>query len=251
MREHTTAEAAAVVDAVEDWQQVYAATLGRRLVYAADEYYLMAGRPFPVAERYDGFPMHEDGIGMARTFELEFTGASADATGRRRGFFAAADGSAVDALPRNPTDYRTPCGSGGDAATAAPVRLQPRRPAGGAPIAILTGAMGARVLEPLVATLGRTDVRVVPVPNEFFGGNTGVAGLIVGADLARVLEGEPVGHRYLLPDVCLSDDGRFLDGTVVGDLPRPVEVVPTDGGALRRAIGDVAAVARHLVGAGV
>src|SRR6476661_5782304 len=116
MRKHTTAEAAAVVDAVEDWQQVYAATLGRRLVYAADEYYLMADRPFPVAERYDGFPMHEDGIGMARTFELEFTGASADATGRRRGFFAAADGSAVDALPRNPTDYRTPCGSGGDAA---------------------------------------------------------------------------------------------------------------------------------------
>ena len=36
----------------------------------------MAGRPFPAAERYDGFPMHEDGIGMARTFELEFTGAS-------------------------------------------------------------------------------------------------------------------------------------------------------------------------------
>ncbi len=251
MREHTTAEAAAVVDAVEDWQQVYAATLGRRLVYAADEYYLMADRPFPAAERYDGFPMHEDGIGMARTFELEFTGASADATGRRRGFFAAADGSAVDVLPRNPTDYRTPCGSGGDAGPTAPVRLQPRRPAGGAPIAILTGAMGARVLEPLVATLGRTDVRVVPVPNEFFGGNTGVAGLIVGADLARVLEGEPVGHRYLLPDVCLSDDGRFLDGTVVGDLPRPVEVVPTDGGALRRALGDVAADARHLVGAGV
>ena len=29
------------------------------------------------AERYDGFPMHEDGIGMARTFELEFEGLGA------------------------------------------------------------------------------------------------------------------------------------------------------------------------------
>ena len=27
----------------------------------------------PTAEAYEGFPMHEDGIGMARTFELEFT----------------------------------------------------------------------------------------------------------------------------------------------------------------------------------
>src|SRR5687767_4945145 len=103
MREHTLAEAQAVVDAVEDWQDVYQVALGRRLVHAADEYYLMAQRPFPVAERYDGFPMHEDGIGMARTFELEFTGLTDDITGVRRGFFAAVDG------PRNPTDYRTPC----------------------------------------------------------------------------------------------------------------------------------------------
>ena len=54
MRAHTTAEAAAVVDAVEDWQDVYRAALGRRLVHAADEYYLMAGRPFPAAERLRG-----------------------------------------------------------------------------------------------------------------------------------------------------------------------------------------------------
>ncbi|MDQ3293227.1 MAG: hypothetical protein M3527_02060, partial [Actinomycetota bacterium] len=57
----------------------------------------------------------------------------------------------------------------------------------------------------------------------------------VGADLARALADEPLGHRYLLPDVCLSQ-GRFLDGTGPGDLPRPVEVVPTDGAALREAL---------------
>ncbi len=58
---------------------------------------------------------------------------------------------------------------------------------------------------------------------------------MVGADLARVLADEPDGHRYLLPDVCLSE-GRFLDGTTPADLPRPVEIVPTDGIALRRAL---------------
>jgi hypothetical protein len=40
----------------------------------------------------------------------------------------------------------------------------------------------------------------------------------------------------LLPDVCLSDDGRFLDGVAISDLPRPVEVITTDGIALRAAL---------------
>jgi NifB/MoaA-like Fe-S oxidoreductase len=115
------------------------------------------------------------------------------------------------------------------------VVLRPRRPARSAPVAILTGTYGARVLTPLVATLGRDDVRIIAVTNEFFGGNVGVAGLMVGADLARALAAEPAGHRYLLPDVCLSE-GRFLDGTRPEDLPRPVEIVPTDGIALRRAL---------------
>ena len=42
-------------------------------------------------------------------------------------------------------------------------------------------------------------------------------------------------YRYLLPDVCLSN-GVFLDGTSPADLPRPVEIVPTDGHALRAAL---------------
>jgi len=76
---------------------------------------------------------------------------------------------------------------------------------------------------------------VLEVRNEFFGGNIGVTGLLVGEDIARVLKNEPEDHRYLLPDVCLSK-GAFLDGTTPADLPRPVEVVATDGVALRRAL---------------
>jgi hypothetical protein len=104
-----------------------------------------------------------------------------------------------------------------------------------APVGVLTGSYGAPVLAPLVASTGRGDVRVIEVENRFFGGNIGVSGLMVGEDLARVLADEPEGHRYLLPDVCLSN-GTFLDGTTPADLPRPVEIVPTDGHALRRAL---------------
>ena len=176
MRAHTTAEAAAVVDAVEDWQDVFRAALGRRMVHAADEYYLMAGRPFPVAERYEGFPMHEDGIGMARTFELEFTGRG----GR-------ADGHATRVLRRRRRLRRLPAAEPGRLHRPAggPRRRRPSllRPRRAAPVGILSGELGARVLAPLVAALGRADVRVIPVANEFFGGNTGVTGLMIGADL--------------------------------------------------------------------
>src|SRR5438874_8590989 len=42
MRPHTRLEAEAVVECVEDWQDVFRVALGRRLVFAADEYYLLA-----------------------------------------------------------------------------------------------------------------------------------------------------------------------------------------------------------------
>ena len=99
MRPHTRAEAERVVDVVDAWQVTFLAALGRRMVFAADEYYLLAGRPFPDASVYGDFPMHEDGIGMARTFELEFEGVADQATGVRSGFFAAVD------LPSNPAAF--------------------------------------------------------------------------------------------------------------------------------------------------
>ncbi len=231
MRPHTLAEALRVVDIVEEWQQVFLDTIGHRLVFAADEYYLLAERPFPPAENYGDFPMHEDGIGMARTLELEYHDPTAEPAGTQAGFFAWVDGAPADGYRAPRTDSPAQI-VGGAVPVVQPVSLSPRRDA---PIGVLTGALGAPILEPLVAASGRTDARVIPVPNDFFGGNIGVSGLMVGEDLARVLNDEPPGHRYLLPDVCLSR-GVFLDGTRPEDLPRPVEVIPTDGSALRRAL---------------
>ena len=241
MRPHTGDEAVAVVDAVEEWQAVFVEALGRRVAFAADEYYLLAGRPFPPAGAYDGFPLHEDGVGMARLLAEEWAAAGDDAAvpdadgphparrpgsdgaaAVRGGFFASVDGAPASGYraPRAPTGL---------------VGITARPPAPGAPVGILTGAYGARVLAPLVGDLARDDVRLVPVENAFFGGNIGVTGLMVGEDIARTLAAEPAGHRYLLPDVCLSD-GVFLDGLTPADLPQPVEVVASDGRALRRAL---------------
>lgn len=245
MRPHTAVEAAAVLDAVERWQGVFRSVVGHRMVFAADEYYLMTGRAFPAAEDYEGFDLHEDGIGMARTFEREFHGTAERPTGTQAGFFAWVDGAPAEGYraPRNPAaDTGLRCGDQvpeqrvtlgrprrGDVA-GAPATSRP------APIGVLTGAFGARVLQPLVDELGRADVRVIAVRNDFFGGTTAVTGLLTGQDVARVLRDAPTGHRYLLPDVCLNQ-GRFLDGVTLADLPRPVEVIETDGFALRAALG--------------
>ena len=232
MRAHTVAEAQRVVDIVATWQDTFLAGVGRRMVFAADEYYLMAERPFPDASSYEGFPMHEDGIGMARTLEAEFADTSVfEPTGPRAGFFAWVDGAPAEG-------YRSPrAGSPAEAVGSGPVApvavmVGPRRDA---PVGVLTGTLGAPIIDPLVANTGRVDARVVVVPNEYFGGNIGVTGLMVGEDIARVLHTEPEGHRYLLPDVCLSR-GVFLDGTKVEDLPRSVEVISTDGASLREAL---------------
>jgi putative radical SAM enzyme (TIGR03279 family) len=230
LRVHTADEARAVVDTVEEWQQIFLSTLGRRLVFAADEYYLLAGRAFPDAGAYEGFPQHENGVGMARTFELELLGEKDTGTGIHAGFFSWVDGAPAEGY-RAP---RTPPSSSFWRWKDVPQPTIHRQ--NDEKTAVITGEYGARVLIPLLQRMGRDDVRVLEVRNQFFGGNIGVTGLLVGEDIARVLRDEPADHRYLLPDVCLSK-GAFLDGTTPADLPRRVEVVPTDGVALRNALG--------------
>jgi putative radical SAM enzyme (TIGR03279 family) len=217
MRPHSADEAAHVLDTLEEWQRLFRAAVGHRMVFAADEYYLLAGRELPPARHYEGYPQHENGIGMARSFTESFARPGrAGPGGVRHGFFAA-----VDAAPAE--GYRAP-------------RL-PTAPDGRdeRPVVVLTGTYGARVLAPLLAAHPRPDVALRAVPNDFFGGNIGVAGLLTGEDVARALAGVPDETRCLLPDACLNE-GRFLDGLTLADLPRPVEVVPTEGGSLRTAL---------------
>jgi putative radical SAM enzyme (TIGR03279 family) len=234
MRPHTRAEAAAVCATVAEWQEIYRSTLGRRLVYLGDEYYLMAGLDFPPAASYDGYPQHENGIGMVQAFRDAFAGDHESAHGVRAGFFAWVDGAPAEG-------YRAPT-TGAHGAGALPPAM-PGEP-DHRPVGVITGSFGDEVLAPLLAAHPRTDVRTVRVENEFFGGTIGVAGLLTGPDLARVLAAEPEGHRYLLPDACLSK-GRLIDGSAPEALPRPVEIVASDGWSLRCALDGRPAPARE------
>jgi NifB/MoaA-like Fe-S oxidoreductase len=65
---YDSGEAAAIIDAVQPWQEAFLERDGVRRVYLADELYLTAGRTLPPAEAYDGYPQFENGIGLVRSF---------------------------------------------------------------------------------------------------------------------------------------------------------------------------------------
>ena len=226
MRAHTIDEAHAVLATVLEWQKLFNSLVGHPMVFAADEYFLLAGQPFPPIDEYGSCEMHEDGIGMAATFRQEFFGLSSSETSPQRGFFAAVD---VGQLT-NPAAYT--------GLRSTPVSLSVTKRSSSSKVTILTGALGAEVIRPLIEeSQPKIDVEVLAVQNDFFGGNTGVTGLLTGTDLMAALDGADPDRRYLLPDVCLSDSGQFLDGLSVSDLPVHVEVIPTHGHALRTALG--------------
>ena len=139
---------------------MYGAALGRRLVHAADEYYLMADRPFPAAETYEGFTMHEDGIGMARTFELEFTGRPPTPP-------APAAASSPPSTPRRRVHVPLPPNPAAYTGLRSPPSPRPRSRCGRAgrrPIGVLSGELGARVLAPLLDSSAATTCGSSPSP---------------------------------------------------------------------------------------
>ena len=211
------------------------------MVFAADEYYLMTGRPFPHRRRLRGLPDARGRDRHGADVRARVRRPVADAaTGVRSGFFAAVDAcrsSNADRLPSNPAAYTGLRSHGvSDHGHAAPGCAQPleahrradRRPS------------GRKVIAPLIDGLGRDDVRVIPVANEFFGGNTGVTGLMTGEDVSRVLDRRARGRPLPVARCLPVGRRRFLDGVTVDELPRPVEIVATDGIALRRALGEAA-----------
>lgn len=70
----TADEARVVLTLVEELQRECRQAHGVPLVYASDEWYLMAGRDIPSAEAYGDFPQVENGIGLVRLFLDDWTG---------------------------------------------------------------------------------------------------------------------------------------------------------------------------------
>jgi putative radical SAM enzyme (TIGR03279 family) len=64
----TTEEANAVLDACEAWQHEFREQFGVGFAYPTDEWYLITNRSLPAIDSYDGLALHENGLGMVRSF---------------------------------------------------------------------------------------------------------------------------------------------------------------------------------------
>ncbi len=64
-------DAEGVIDLVESWQKKIHAEHGSHFVHCSDEWYLLAEREIPEAERYDGYIQLENGVGMLRLLKEE------------------------------------------------------------------------------------------------------------------------------------------------------------------------------------
>ncbi len=73
LRAYTQQEAAQQLAIMLEYGNRFKEEYGIRIVYPSDEWFLLAGQPIPTEEFYDGYMQLENGVGMWRLLEDEFT----------------------------------------------------------------------------------------------------------------------------------------------------------------------------------
>ncbi len=73
-------EAAAVIDTVEHFGNLMLSAVGSRVVYPADEWYILADRPIPSDDFYEEMSQLENGVGLIAMLRREFADALDDCT---------------------------------------------------------------------------------------------------------------------------------------------------------------------------
>ncbi|MCT4687409.1 DUF512 domain-containing protein [Vallitalea sp.] len=68
----TKEDAVEVLDIIHKWQDIIYEETGTHFIHAGDEFYLLADRPFPDEDNYDGYVQLENGVGMSRLLLDEF-----------------------------------------------------------------------------------------------------------------------------------------------------------------------------------
>ena len=98
----TKEQAAACVRLVEAFSGKCLAEHGSRIFFCSDELYLKAGLPLPEDDAYEGYPQLENGVGLLRLLDTEFTAALAARGGPVNGpAFAIATGKAAEPFLRS------------------------------------------------------------------------------------------------------------------------------------------------------
>ena len=180
----TKEEAVQIIDMIEGYQKECYEKYGLHFIHASDEWYILAERPFPEEERYDGYIQLENGVGMMRLMMTEFE-------------------QAWQRLLK-------------DDVVCKQLEKTERR------VTIATGRLPYPTLtsfaERIMARFPKIRVRVVAIRNDFFGETITVSGLVTGQDLLAQLSGT-CDEVVLIPSSMLrSGEQVFLDDMTVSEL---------------------------------
>ena len=94
LSDFTPEEAGDIIDLINSFGDAHFEQHGTRLFYAADEFYLKAGREIPDGDYYEDYPQIENGVGMIRSLVDEFNSALLDVEGDAKRSVSIATGSA-------------------------------------------------------------------------------------------------------------------------------------------------------------
>lgn len=105
LSDFTPEESGEIIDMINAFGDDHFNRYGTRLFYAADEFYLKAGREIPSADYYEDYPQIENGVGMIRSLVDEFNHATEDlAVGEESRTVSIATGTASCSMMRGLAD---------------------------------------------------------------------------------------------------------------------------------------------------
>ncbi len=178
-------DAANVIETIESWQKKVYNEYGMHFIHASDEWYFLAGRDFPEAERYDGYLQLENGVGMMRLLIDEF------------------DEAFDDVLDDHAKELK-----------------EVKRD-----ISLATGRLVYPCIRDMAKRAmdicPGLNVKVYEIVNEFFGERITVSGLLTGQDIIKQLRGKELGTMLYLPENLLrSGEDYLLDDVKISDIER-------------------------------
>jgi NifB/MoaA-like Fe-S oxidoreductase len=98
LRGFTGEEARGEIEEAAGWQRECRQHIGRRFIYPSDEFYVLAGAPFPPDEANDGFAQYENGVGICRKFLDDWHKEKINAVSGKKDFCVVCGCSALPAL---------------------------------------------------------------------------------------------------------------------------------------------------------
>lgn len=200
LRKYTRDEARKVIEQANVWRKKLLQERGTRFVFPSDEFYLQAGLDVPEDEEYEDYGQIDDGVGLLRSTQTEFT-------------------EAWNQLPDN---------------------LRRRAPGRKITIACgVSAADFLRRLTDEHPVTG-VQIDVIAIENQFFGPSVTVSGLVTGGDLIRTLQNLDSECILITECMLRNEGDRFLDdrplATVAEEIGKPIVPVGRRGDELLSAI---------------